>query len=314
MAKIPKCDIGNWYRHYISTLDDYNLVKDELIAEEIGRHNVFRRKHNGRGLSSKGVHSKLNMIVEKRDTYHGEVPIQERRQHFTGIMIDRKTSGSAIGDWLEKKYSGWRGFGEGKVENEVLASFLVCSGPRNFAKKLVILPWGEYTAPAGINCHGHTSGDDEYWTGSIAQHPPWVNISLPICALIFTEIEAKNIVDSLLVQLNNLISTKSIIGDGEEYSTYSSDIDKLDWKVPISGKRSHKDTPASENFRTGEDVFWPPVRTSSSVDIGAIFLKFPSLFDVAKKLGWEISDQPFPLYGEKFSSREETGYYLVKSK
>jgi len=262
-------------------MTDYSLIKDEMISEERGQKNVFRRNHKGRSSSPKGVRLKLETISRGSDYHHGEVPIQERRQIFSGILVDRETSSLEIEKYIR----------EHEVHQEIWAALLFTAGPEKFANLTLDLTNYEERLEEGFiwalaqdygNCRHNVPKQKfafpvDYWPGT-----EW-----PIATLLCNLEEAKTVVATFLRRTNQWLEKLSSV-----------DIDPLinSWKQSGGLCRCDDDDllvksiEATERICDGEEPCTVEIQLRFEIcakPLLGLFFKFPELFEVASNLGWE---------------------------
>ena len=287
MSKPPVTDLDEWYHHVLGSMSDYSLIKDEMISEERGQKNVFRRNHKGRSSSPKGVRLKLETISRGSDYHHGEVPIQERRQIFSGILVDRETSSLEIEKYIR----------EHEVHQEIWAALLFTAGPEKFANLTLDLT----TARTGLNYEERL---EEGFIWALAQdyrncrhNVPkqkfafpvdyWPSTEWPIATLLCNLEEAKTVVATFLRRTNQWLEKLSSV-----------DIDSLinSWKQSGGPCRCDDDDllvksiEATERICDGEEPCTVEIRLCFEICVQpllGLFFKFPELFEVASNLGWE---------------------------
>ena len=292
MSKPPVTDLDEWYHHVLGSMTDYSLIKDEMISEERGQKNVFRRNHKGRSSSPKGVRLKLETISRGSDYHHGEVPIQERRQIFSGILVDRETSSLEIEKYIRERDTLH------EVHQEIWAALLFTAGPEKFANLTLDLTTGRRT---GLNYEERL---EEGFIWALAQdyencrhNVPkqkfafpvdyWPGTEWPIATLLCNLEEAKTVVATFLRRTNQWLEKLSSV-----------DIDSLinSWKQSGGPCRCDDDDllvksiEATERICDGEEPCTVEIQLRFEIcakPLLGLFFKFPELFEVASNLGWE---------------------------
>jgi|ETNmetMinimDraft_12_1059888.scaffolds.fasta_scaffold50950_1 hypothetical protein len=309
---VPKplvTDLDEWYHHVLGSMPDYSLIKDEMISEERGHKNVFRRNHKGRSSSPKGVRLKLETISHGSDHHHREVPIQERRQIFSGILVDRKTSSLEI-----EKYIRETAALDFPVHDEIWAALLFTAGPAKFAN--LVLDFTHFDSINSINEEyeqrlekgflEHLSQDyfSDYYNLSKQKFAYRVDYGkLPIAILLCNLEEAKTVVTTLLRRTNEWLDKLSSVNidpiiNSWKQSNIQSGIgdDGIGVGEPL-GHLLVKTIEGARRIRDGEDPFTAEIEMNSDGEglgesifdpIQLLFLKFPELYEVASNLGWEI--------------------------
>ena len=313
MAKYPECEIDEWYHFVLRKLEGYSLIKDELISEERGQKNVFRRNHKGRSLSEKGVGLKLDTIAAGSNYHHGDVPIQERRQIFSMILTDRNTAALALEKWIASRLENARDGSdkdECHVHREIYASLLTSAGPEIFVDTFLRDKKLDFTETIARRYDANPLAPSDYQPSPRYGKPPvrwgpwppeekklgypeenyfqwWITnfysdiaIRLPDCAVLCNKVEAEAIVRRLLEKLNEEISINHKLATNNGSDSLREMLDKYVCRISIAGGYDQFGGQEEDLFEWWHD---------GTMGIGTLFLKFPSLFDVAADLGWEAA-------------------------
>jgi hypothetical protein len=222
----PEVDIDLWFFAAAEKLEEFSLVRDEILAEQRGRSHLYRRKHKGRTMSESGI--KRSLEVFNAPTHSGEgwgfrnnARIGERRERISQVLIDKKNASKPISEFISSKCQLAMNDGESSgealfypISDELLAALIVSGGPRAAMDTVrKYHKWHQEKwcfTPAGIDCdwlmqyhfempglylcehvgHGWTRGVS---TGPWSHRKGFV-VRLPTASLICNEKEAIELV------------------------------------------------------------------------------------------------------------------------
>ena len=133
-------------------------MRDEILAEQMGKSHVYRKRQRGREMSVEAIRRSLPIWGER-------VGIGERRKRLSQILIGRNSAASAISEFFKEYYDNQMGFHTRDTDDmvpypgphELFAALIVTAGPKKAlqcVKKYREFYWGE-REPAG---GGYESG------------------------------------------------------------------------------------------------------------------------------------------------------------
>lgn len=277
-------------------------MRDEILAEQMGKSHVYRKRQRGREMSVEAIRRSLPIWGER-------VGIGERRKRLSQILIGRNSAASAISEFFKEYYDNQMGFHTRDTDDmvpypgphELFAALIVTAGPKKAlqcVKKYREFYWGE-REPAGGGYesgwmrHGHVS---RYETPLPAfclamdmpsQSPERFGflMDLPPSVLICNEEEAKELIEYVFSAMDSSIKKNYKEAKGglrDEYGRKKSGYRLKNYRIGLAGIT---------------DVYFPIIGTfdhkmEDHTVLGLLLRKYPSLMEIVAGYGWSsiVSD------------------------
>jgi len=277
-------------------------VRDEILAEQMGKSHVYRKRQRGREMSVEAIRRSLPIWGER-------VGIGERRKRLSQILIGRNSAASAISEFFKEYYDNQMGFHTRDTDDmvpypgphELFAALIVTAGPKKAlqcVKKYREFYWGE-REPAG---GGYESGWKRHGRVSRYETPLPVFclamdmpsqsperfgflMDLPPSVLICNEEEAKELIEYVFSAMDSSIKKNYKEAKGglrDEYGRKKSGYRLKNYRIGLAGIT---------------DDYFPTIGTfdhkmEDHTVLGLLLRKYPSLMEIVAGYGWSsiVSD------------------------
>jgi hypothetical protein len=300
--ELPELDLDLWFLSAAELLPEYSLVRDEILAEQMGKSHVYRKRQRGREMSVEAIRRSLPIWGER-------VGIGERRKRLSQILIGRNSAASAISEFFKEYYDNQMGFHTRDTDDmvpypgphELFAALIVTAGPKKAlqcVKKYREFYWGE-REPAG---GGYESGWKRHGRVSRYETPLPVFclamdmpsqsperfgflMDLPPSVLICNEEEAKELIEYVFSAMDSSIKKNYKEAKGglrDEYGRKKSGYRLKNYRIGLAGIT---------------DDYFPTIGTfdhkmEDHTVLGLLLRKYPSLMEIVAGYGWSsiVSD------------------------
>ena len=331
-------DIDLWFFAAAERLEEFSLVRDEILAEQRGKSHLYRRKPRGRAMSESGI--KRSLQVFNAQTYRGErfrnnARIGERRERISQILIDKKSASKSISEFISNECQqviedrNWH-YDENPlfypISDELLAALIVSGGPKKAMDSLEkyhkwhqeeidyfdpkmqensTVDWlknKSFAMPDLDLCTSIETG----WSGRRG-----FILRLPTASLICNEQEAMELIDYAFSRISKSIKRNY---DGP-FKTYINSGRYISRKRNSDERKMVRRYVKQANYRIAlggdgwtQDYFSQHGTLDDDENLelhtilGLLIRKYPNLMSIIEKYGWES-------VGGKFGVRE-TGEYL----
>ena len=277
-------------------------MRDEILAEQMGKSHVYRKRQRGREMSVEAIRRSLPIWGER-------VGIGERRKRLSQILIGRNSAASAISEFFKEYYDNQMGFHTRDTDDmvpypgphELFAALIVTAGPKKAlqcVKKYREFYWGE-REPAG---GGYESGWKRHGRVSRYETPLPVFclamdmpsqsperfgflMDLPPSVLICNEEEAKELIEYVFSAMDSSIKKNYKEAKGglrDEYGRKKSGYRLKNYRIGLAGIT---------------DDYFPTIGTfdhkmEDHTVLGLLLRKYPSLMEIVAGYGWSsvVSD------------------------
>ena len=334
----PKVDIDIWFFAAADRLEEFSLVRDEILAEQRGKSHLYRRKSKGRAMSESGIKRSLQVFNSR--TYHGErfrnnARIGERRERISQILIDKKSASKSISEFISTECQqviearNWH-YDENPlfypISDELLAALIVSGGPKKAMDSLVKYhKW--YQAEIDYFNPKMQENNSVDWLKDVSFAMPDLDLctsiesgwsgrrgfilQLPTASLICNEQEAMELIDYVFSRISKSIKRNY----NGPFKTYINSGTYISWKRDSGGRKMVRGYVKQANYRIalggdgwGRSYFsqYGTLDDDKNLEkhttLGLLIRKYPSLLSIIEKYGWAS-------VGGKFGVRE-TGEYL----
>ena len=335
----PKVDIDIWFFAAADRLEEFSLVRDEILAEQRGKSHLYRRKSKGRAMSESGIKRSLQVFNSR--TYHGErfrnnARIGERRERISQILIDKKSASKSISEFIStecQQVIEARNWHYDKnplfypISDELLAALIVSGGPKKAMDSLLKYhKWYQAEIDHFNPKMQENTGED--WLRNFSFAMPDLDLctsiqsglssrrgfilQLPTASLICNEQEAMELIDYVFSRISKSIKRNY----NGPFKTYINSGRYISWKRDSDERKMVRGYVKQANYRIalggdgwGRGSFFSQYGTldddknlEEHTTLGLLIRKYPSLLSIIEKYGWAS-------IGGKFGVRE-TGEYL----
>lgn len=136
----PEVDIDLWFFAAAERLEEFSLVRDEILAEQRGRSHLYRRKPKGRTMSEAGIKRSLevfNAPTHSGERFRNNARIGERRERISQVLIDKKNASKPISEFISSQCQLVMDEGDSSevplfypISDELLAALIVSGGAK----------------------------------------------------------------------------------------------------------------------------------------------------------------------------------------
>tara|TARA_B110000008_G_scaffold158983_1_gene159752 strand:+ start:145 stop:1239 length:1095 start_codon:yes stop_codon:yes gene_type:complete len=334
----PKVDIDLWFFAAAERLEEFSLVRDEILSEQRGKSHLYRRKPKGRSMSESGIKRSLqvfNARINHGERFRNNARIGERRERISQILIDKKTASKAISDFISsecqlviknRRYDDKTLFYP--ISDELLAALIICGGAKTAMNSLEKYHKWHQKEIEYFNLQMQSNNSVD-WLKSYSFSMPDLDLCtsiesgwsgrrgfilrLPTASLICNEEEAMELIDYAFSRISKAIKKnfngpfKTYIDSGmyeswkrspKERKLVQGYVEQANYRIALGGKGW--DTDYFTHYGTLED----DENLENHTILGLLIRKYPRLMTVVEKYGW-VSE------GGKFAVNEE-GEFLYK--
>tara|TARA_B100001250_G_scaffold407739_1_gene428989 strand:- start:623 stop:1678 length:1056 start_codon:yes stop_codon:yes gene_type:complete len=291
--ELPELDLDLWFLSAAELLPEYSLVRDEILAEQMGKSHVYRKGKAGREMSVEAIRRSLPIGGG----------IGERRKRLSQILIGRNSAASAISEFFKEQGDKQMGHHTRDTDNmvpypgphELFAALIVTAGPKKAfqsIKKYREFYYGEYEQLGWIRHDSASRHDTPLPAFCLPMEMPTQSperfgflMDLPPSVLICNEEEAKELIEYLFSAMGSSIKKNYKEAKGglrDEYGGEKSGYRLKNYRIGLAGIT---------------DVYFPTIGTfdhkmEDHTVLGLLLRKYPSLMEIVAGYGWSsvVSD------------------------
>ena len=294
--ELPELDLDLWFLAAADMLPEYSLVRDEILAEQMGKSHVYRRKHSGREMSVEAINRSLPIWRER-------VGIGERRKRLSQILIGRKSAASALSDYFKEHCDDQMNYHRRDPDqmvsfpgpHELFAALIVTAGPISAfecIKEYREFYYGDYEAEGWVMHVANSSHDVPSPAFCLPLEHPQQSVErfgtlmdLPPSVLICNEEEAKELIEYLFSAMDSSIKKNyKNAKDGlkDEYGRKIEGFRMKNYRIGLAGI-THVYSPKVTSFDH---------KMEDHTVLGLLLRKYPSLMEIVAGYGWNsvVSD------------------------